>query len=71
MHPFAVMEGTLKYYMKVQPEDVMVKVKPLIDEVKSVNGTFISLWHNETLNDQRLWKGWQSVYESMIAYAIK
>lgn len=70
VHPFAMMEGTLKYYMKVQPEDVMTKIKPMIDEVKAVNGTFISLWHNETLNDQRLWKGWQSVYEDMVKYAV-
>ncbi len=66
VHPFAVMEGTLKYYMKVQPEDAMAKIKPMIDEVKAVNGTFISLWHNDTLNDQKIWKGWRSVYQEMV-----
>ncbi|MCE3279419.1 MAG: hypothetical protein K0S44_1610 [Bacteroidetes bacterium] len=69
VHPFAVMEGTLKYYMKVEPEDAMKKIIPLIDEVKAVNGSFISLWHNDTLNDQKLWKGWKAVYEEMIQYA--
>jgi hypothetical protein len=71
IHPFAVMEGTLKYYMKVHPEDAMKKIKPLIDEAKAVNGTFISLWHNDTLNDSKLWKGWQAVYEEMVCYAIE
>lgn len=71
IHPFAVMEGTLKYHMKVNPEDAMQKIKPLIDEAKAVNGTFISLWHNETLNDQKLWKGWRTVYEEMVKYAVK
>lgn len=71
VHPFAVMEGTLKYYMKVDAEDAMAKIKPLIDEVKSVNGVFISLWHNDTLNNRNLWKGWQSVYEEMVKYAVK
>ncbi|MCW3104596.1 MAG: hypothetical protein JWO09_3036 [Bacteroidetes bacterium] len=69
VHPFAVMEGTLKYYMKVEPEDAMSRIRPLIDEVKAVDGSFISLWHNDTLNDQKLWKGWKAVYEEMIAYA--
>lgn len=69
IHPFAVMEGTLKYYMKVYPEDAMQKIKPLIDEVKSVNGQFISLWHNDTLNDRKLWAGWKKVYEEMVEYA--
>lgn len=69
VHPFAVMEGTLKYYMKVEPEDAMRKIAPLIDEVKAVKGSFISLWHNDTLNDKKLWKGWKAVYEEMIQYA--
>lgn len=71
VHSFAVMEGTLKYYMKVEPEDAMKKIRPLIDEVKAVNGSFISLWHNDTLNDKKLWKGWKAVYEEMIQYAVK
>lgn len=71
VHPFAIMEGTLKYYMKVEPEDAMARIRPLIDEVKAVDGTFISLWHNDTLNDKGLWKGWRSVYEEMVYYAIK
>lgn len=71
VHPFAIMEGTLKYYMNVGPEEAMQHIKPLIDEVKSVDGTFISLWHNDSLNDQKFWKGWRSIYEEMIQYATK
>lgn len=70
VHPFAIMEGTLKYYMNIPPEDAMHYIKPLIDEVKNVNGTFISLWHNDTLNDQKIWKGWKSIYEQMVVYAV-
>lgn len=71
IHPFAVMEGTLKYYMNVHREDALQKIKPLIDEVKAVNGDFISLWHNDTLSDQKLWLGWSSIYEEMVKYAVK
>ncbi len=71
IHPFAIMEGTLKYYMKVHPEDAMLKIKPLIDEVKAVNGVFMSLWHNDTINNQKLWLGWRAVYEEMVEYAVK
>jgi hypothetical protein len=65
------MEGTLKYYMNVSPKDAMNKIKPLIDEVKAVDGEFMSLWHNDTLNNQKLWLGWQKVYEEMAEYATK
>ncbi len=71
IHPFAVMDATLKYYMKIPPEEAMNYIKPLIEEVKAVNGTFISLWHNESLSDNRLWAGWKTVYEQMVELAAE
>lgn len=70
IHPFAFMEGTLKYHAKIAPENAMKVIVPLIEEVKAVGGSFISLWHNETVNDKKIWKGWRSVYEEMIRNAI-
>jgi hypothetical protein len=71
VHSFAVMEATLKYYMKVSPEDAISHIKPLVDEVRAVNGTFTSLWHNETLSDEKQWRGWRSVYEEMVKVAAE
>lgn len=71
VHPFAVMEATLKYYMKVDPEDALSYIAPIIDEVRAVNGIFISLWHNETLTDEKQWRGWKSVYEEMVKIAAQ
>lgn len=69
IHPFAVMDATLKYYMKVEPADAMKHIQQLIEEVKAVDGIFMSLWHNDVLNDQREWKGWKEIYEQMIQSA--
>ena len=69
LHPFAVMDATLKYYMKVKPEDAMRYIEPLIKEVKDVNGTFISLWHNESLSEMSPWEGWRDVYEQVVKLA--
>jgi hypothetical protein len=69
IHPFAVMDATLKYYMKVRPEQAMSYILPLIKEVKNVNGDFISLWHNESLSENKLWAGWQNVYREMVEAA--
>jgi len=41
----------------------------LIEEVKNVNGTFISLWHNDTFSNYKQWEGWESVYKEMIKVA--
>jgi len=69
IHPFAVMDATLKYYMKVAPEDAMNHILPLIEEVRKVNGDFVSLWHNESLSESKLWAGWRNVYEQMVMAA--
>jgi hypothetical protein len=70
LHPFAVMDATLKYYMKVAPQNALGEIKPIIDEIKKVNGTFYSLWHNESMSNNRNWSGWKDVYEQMVKIAI-
>ena len=62
VYPFAMMEATLKYYMKLSPEESKKVVSDIIQKVKDVDGTFMSLWHNETLTDTGIWKGWRDVF---------
>ncbi|MCC7301452.1 MAG: polysaccharide deacetylase family protein [Bacteroidia bacterium] len=69
IHPFAVMDATLKYYMKVPPEKAMDHIREVVHEIKKVNGTFISLWHNESLSENKIWAGWRQVYEQMVKEA--
>ncbi len=71
LHPFAVMDATLKYYMKVKPQEALSYIEPLVKEVKAVNGTFISLWHNESLSNMAPWDGWQDIYEEVVKCADK
>lgn len=70
IHPFSIMEGTLRDYKGIQASEAIQYIKPLIDEVKSVDGTLISLWHNPSLNDNINEGGWRKPYEDMIKYAI-
>jgi len=67
IYPFAYMDGTLNEYMKLSCEQANEVVQELMDNVKAVNGWFISIWHNETLNNERHWEGWRAVYEKMIS----
>ncbi len=70
IHPFAFMDSTLIDYLGIQPKDGMKYIQPLIDEVKSVEGTFISIWHNRTFSGIKKWQGWNDVYEEMIENAL-
>ena len=67
--PFALMDTTLNDYLKVTPKQSLGKIRDLRNEVKAVNGVFITLFHNETLSDYLRWKGWKRLYESMIKIA--
>lgn len=69
IYPFAVMDGTLRDYMNLSPAEAIDEIKKLVNEVKAVNGTFISLWHNESLSNQQRWTGWQTVYEELLKAA--
>ncbi len=69
IHPFAVMDATLFYYLKLSPAKSIAQISALIEEVKNVNGTFISLWHNDTFSNYKQWEGWESVYKEMIKVA--
>lgn len=71
IHPFTVMDGTLRDYMNYGPLEAIAKIKQLIGEVRAVNGTFISLWHNEPLSDQKRWTGWRKVYEELLKEAVE
>ncbi len=69
VYPFAAMEVTLKKYMRLKPSDALLALKNLCDGTKAVNGTFITLWHNESLTDLDEWKGWLQVYQEIVNYA--
>ncbi|MGB1283482.1 MAG: polysaccharide deacetylase family protein [Polaribacter sp.] len=67
--PFALMDTTLNDYMKLTPKQSLGKIRDLKNEVKTVHGTFITLFHNETLSNYMRWKGWSRLYESMVKMA--
>lgn len=70
IHPFAIMDGTLKDYMKLEPEQCAAVYLPLIESVKKVNGHFITIWHNESFAENERWKGWRSVFEDIIEKSV-
>lgn len=69
--PFMLMDGTMKDYMKLSPEESVRRSRQLIDQVKAVNGMFVTLWHNQSVNDLDEWKGWRKVYEEIVDYASR
>lgn len=69
LHPFAVMDTTLQKYQNMSPAQATEAYKSIIHEVRSVNGTFCAIWHNQNLCESDGWEGWRAVYEQVLDYA--
>jgi len=69
VHPFAVMDATLRFYLSLDPDQAIQRMSELLDQVRKVNGTFCTLWHNESLSELPPWQGWRRVFEEILKKA--
>jgi hypothetical protein len=69
IHPFSVMDVTLKDYLKSDAEDAIQRIEKIIDLLKKVDGKFVSLWHNESFDFENQWAGWEMVYNQLLKKA--
>lgn len=68
VHPFALMDGTMRDYLNLDVEASLKLSKQLVDEVKAIGGTFIYLTHNEALGGEKRWVGWPKMYRELLEY---
>ena len=67
--PLTIMDGTLMDYMHLNPQQAVQIITELMEKVRAVDGTFISLWHNDSFSDRGRWQGWLKVYMDMLTMA--
>lgn len=69
IHPFAIMDVTLKQYLKLNKEAAISLSKRIIDSIRKVDGQFILIWHNSSFYHSEGWKDWKEIYEEILSYA--
>jgi hypothetical protein len=67
--PLAVMDGTFMHYLKSTPEESFEIIRKIINEAERVGGTFISLWHNDSLQQSDDNEDWVKLYENVYRLA--
>lgn len=67
--PVTMMEGSFMN-SKLTPQESLSQILHLLREVKKVNGTFISIWHNHTISETDEYREWKEVHDKMIQYII-
>jgi len=70
IHPVALMDVTMKDYLRLTPEQSIETIHRMISMVRSVGGEFISLCHNETFSEHGRWLGWRNIYEELLRFAV-
>ena len=66
IHPFMYMDGTLLEYLKLSPENAILAIKKLHEQVQHFGGTFSFLWHNETISGYQHWADYQEVFKATL-----
>ena len=66
IHPFLFMEANSFYELKQSPEEALQELLQLKNEVLQVNGTLITIFHNQFLGADPMFAGWGEMYEQFV-----
>jgi hypothetical protein len=66
IHPFSIMDKTLKSDLSLTPDEAYTYTLTMMKKVKEVEGTFVTIFHNENVADVFGWKGWYQMYKSLL-----
>ena len=64
--PFQVMDATLIQYKKLGPDQAAEVINGLLAETKKAGGLFLTIWHNTTLLDDEVGRGWRKIFEKLL-----
>jgi hypothetical protein len=67
IHPFCFMEANCFYEQHLSPQEAYEELMHYYKACKEVNGTLITIWHNNFFGSDKLFAGWKEVYEQFIA----
>jgi hypothetical protein len=66
IHPFQVMDVTLRHYLNLTPDEALEKCRQLLAMTRQFGGTFTTLWHNSSFAATEGWAGWSQLYEQLL-----
>jgi hypothetical protein len=67
LFPFCFMDANSFYEQKFSDQQAIDELKHYYDAVRSVNGTMITIWHNNFLGTAKMFAGWREVLEKFVS----
>ena len=66
LHPFCFMDANAYYEKKMSSRQALDELQRFYKEVKNINGTMITIWHNNILGTSPEFTRWREAYEKFI-----
>ena len=63
IYPFCFMDANSFFQQRQTPQQAFDEIRHYHDVIKKVNGTMITIWHNNFFGSDKLYEGWKHVYE--------
>lgn len=63
VYPFCFMDANAYYEQKLSPHQAFSAIRQYHDVIKKVNGTMVTIWHNNFFGSDKAFTGWREVYE--------
>ena len=67
IYPFCFMDANSYYEQGLSPESALEELMQFYHAVKSVNGTLVTIWHNNFLGTGEEFSGWRETYEKFVS----
>lgn len=67
IHPYCFMDANAYYEQRQKPDESLNELQHYLAICKKVNGTLITIWHNNFLGTGNDFKEWKGIYEQFIA----
>lgn len=71
LFPAACMDATFIYYLKMSADQAFSQMERLVNEVRNVGGSFISIWHNNYLAEDSKEFDWKDCHEKLAVLLSK
>lgn len=66
IYPFVFMDATSIFYLKESTSKAKNTLERLHKSIKETDGQMITIFHNYTMNNNGLYKGWKELYEWLL-----
>jgi hypothetical protein len=67
IHPFCFMDANSYYEQKLSAEAAFEELLQYYNVIQSVNGTMVTIWHNDFLGTGEEFSGWRDVYQKFVS----